>query len=52
MLEPAHSDSLETSLSRLKQIDDAQLALGKQMFDAFGGAMYGMDLLGRCPSGC
>lgn len=44
MLEPAHGESLETSLSRLKRIDDAQLALGKQMFEAFGGAMYDMNL--------
>jgi hypothetical protein len=45
MSEPEHSDSLEESLSRLKQLDEAQLELGNHMFKAFGGAMYGMDLL-------
>jgi hypothetical protein len=45
MLEPAHSESLEASLSRLRQLDEVQLELGKHMFEAFGGAMYGMDLL-------
>lgn len=45
MLEPAHSESLEASLSRLGQLDEVQLELGKYMFEAFGGAMYGMDLL-------
>jgi hypothetical protein len=43
--ERAHSESLEASLSRLGQLDKVQLELGKYMFEAFGGAMYGMDLL-------
>ena len=39
MFEPAHSESLEASLSRLKQLDEAQLELGKHMFEAFDGAV-------------
>lgn len=45
MSEPEHSDSLEESLSKLDRLDKAQLELGKQMFEVFGGALYGMDLL-------
>lgn len=44
-MEPTNSESLEASLLRLGQLDRAHLELGKQMFEAFGGAMYGMDLL-------
>jgi hypothetical protein len=44
-MESPHSESLEASLARLTDLDQAHLDLGKQMFEAFGGAMYGMDLL-------
>jgi len=44
-MEPTHSESLEASLLSLGRLDKAHLELGKQMFEAFGGAMYGMDLL-------
>lgn len=44
-MEFPHSKSLEESLARLEPLDDAHLELGKQMFNAFGGALYGMDLL-------
>jgi hypothetical protein len=44
-MESQHSESLEESLEELKALDQAHLDLGRQMFEAFGGAMYGMDLL-------
>lgn len=44
-MESPHSESLEASLKRLEPLDEAHLELGKQMFEAFGGALYGMDLL-------
>jgi hypothetical protein len=44
-MEPTNSESLEASLLSLGRLDRAHLELGKQMFEAFGGAMYGMDLL-------
>ena len=44
-MESPHSESLETRLARLVPLDEAHLELGKQMFEAFGGALYGMDLL-------
>jgi hypothetical protein len=44
-MEPTHSESLEASLLSLGRLDKAHLELGKQMFEAFGGAMYGMGLL-------
>lgn len=40
-----HNESLEASLTRLKYLDEVHLELGKQMFEAFGGTLYGMDLL-------
>jgi hypothetical protein len=40
-----HSKSLEEGLARLVPLDEAHLELGKEMFDAFGRALYGMDLL-------
>jgi hypothetical protein len=44
-MESPHSESLEESLAKLVPLDEAHLELGKQMFNAFGGALYGMDLL-------
>jgi hypothetical protein len=44
-MEFSHSESLEVSLARLERLDEAHFELGKQMFEAFGGAVYGMDLL-------
>jgi hypothetical protein len=44
-MESSHSKSLEESLAKLVPLDKAHLELGKQMFEAFGGALYGMDLL-------
>ena len=44
-MESLHSESLEASLAKLKDLDKAHLELGKQMFEAFGGALYSMDLL-------
>ncbi|RPJ83860.1 MAG: hypothetical protein EHM18_12980 [Acidobacteria bacterium] len=44
-MESPHSESLETSLEKLVHLDEAHIELGKQMFAAFGGALYGMDLL-------
>lgn len=44
-MEPTNSESLEASLLSLGRLDRAHIELGKQMFEAFGGAMYGMDLL-------
>ena len=43
-----HEESLDASLKRLKDFDKAHLELGKKMFEAFGGALYDMDLLGAC----
>jgi len=43
--EITHSESVEASLLSLDRLDKAHLELGEQMFEAFGGAMYGMDLL-------
>ena len=40
-----HEESLDASLKRLKDFDKAHLELGKKMFEAFGGALYDMDLL-------
>ena len=39
------SDLLDESLARLADMDEAHLELGAQMFKAYGGAFYGMDLL-------
>ena len=44
-MEPTHSGSLEASLLSLGRLDEALLELVKQMFEAFGAAMYGLDLL-------
>ena len=44
-MDSTHSRSLEASLASLERLDKTHLELGKQMFEAFGGAMYGMDLL-------
>lgn len=44
-MEPTNSESLEASLLSLGRLDRAHIELGKQMFEALGGAMYGMDLL-------
>ncbi|GAB4272232.1 MAG: hypothetical protein Kow0080_18430 [Candidatus Promineifilaceae bacterium] len=44
-MESPHSESLEASLEKLEHLDKAHIELGKQMFEAFGGALYGMDLL-------
>jgi len=44
-MESPHSESLEESLAKLVPLDEAHLELGKQMFNAFGGTLYGMDLL-------
>lgn len=44
-MKPQHSESLEVSLARLTDLDQVHLDLGKQMFEAYGGALYGMDLL-------
>jgi hypothetical protein len=44
-MESPHSESLEASLARLDHLDEAHLELARQMFEAFGGALYGMDLL-------
>lgn len=44
-MEPTNSESLETSLLSLGRLERAHLELGKQMFEAFRGAMYGMDFL-------
>ena len=44
-MESPHSHSLEESLARLDQVDKAHLELWKQMLEAYGGALYGMDLL-------
>jgi hypothetical protein len=40
-----HSESLAASLLALNELEEAHLELGRQMFEAFGGALYGMDLL-------
>lgn len=44
-MESPRSESLEASLTRLKPLDQAHIELGGQMFEVFGGALYGMDLL-------
>jgi hypothetical protein len=44
-MEPQHSESLAVSLARLTDLDQVHLDLGKQMFEAYGGTLYGMDLL-------
>ncbi|MCW5793402.1 MAG: hypothetical protein KIS97_03595 [Nitrospira sp.] len=44
-MESPHSESLEESLAKLVPLDEAHLELGKQMFNVFGGTLYGMDLL-------
>jgi|SRR6056297_1664369 len=44
-MESLSSESLESSLKRLVALDDDHLELGKQMLEASGGALYGMDLL-------
>ena len=44
-MESPHSESLEASLARLESLDEVHVELGRQMFDGFGGALYGMDLL-------
>jgi hypothetical protein len=44
-MDSPHSESLDASLAKLKRLEDAHLELGKEMFEAFGGALYGMDLL-------
>lgn len=44
-MESPHEESLEASIAMLDNLDKAHLELGRQMFEAFGGAMYGMDLL-------
>jgi hypothetical protein len=40
-----HTESVETSLEQLMDLDQVHLELGRKMFEAFGGAMHGMDLL-------
>lgn len=44
-MESPHIKSLQESLSQLVPLDMAHLELGRQMFEAFSGALYGMDLL-------
>lgn len=44
-MDTARSESLEASLVTLAELASVHLRLGKEMFEAFGGAMYGMDLL-------
>lgn len=44
-MESNHSHSLEASLESLDRADEAHLELWKQMFEAHGGALYGVDLL-------
>lgn len=44
-MNPQPDESFKASLARLADLDQAHLELAKQMFDACGGAMYGMDLL-------
>lgn len=39
------SESLEASLESLAARESAHLHLAKEMFEAYGGALYGMDLL-------
>jgi hypothetical protein len=43
-MKPTQTESLHASLDKLGHLDDAHLDLGKRMFEAFGGALYGMDL--------
>jgi hypothetical protein len=44
-MEQMHSESLADSLSRLTHLEKAHLEVSQQMFEAYGGAYYGMDLL-------
>jgi hypothetical protein len=44
-MEPLHSESLVAAIAGLAELDKQHLALGQQMLEAFGGALYGMDLL-------
>jgi hypothetical protein len=44
-MELRDGESVESSIARLDELDEAHLALGDQMLQAFGGTMYGMDLL-------
>lgn len=44
-MDTKHSESLEESLTRLTEMDRAHLEPGMGMAKAFGGALYGMDLL-------
>jgi len=39
------NESLEASLEKLAYLDKLHLELGKAMYEAYGGAIYGMDLL-------
>lgn len=44
-MDVTHSESLQASLEALSALEGPHLQLGKKMFEAFGGALYGMDLL-------
>jgi hypothetical protein len=44
-MDSPRSQSLDTGLARLMRLDADHLELVKKMFDAGGGAVYGMDLL-------
>jgi hypothetical protein len=44
-MESPHSESLEASIEKLANLNEAHLEIGRQMFEAFGGAVYGVDLL-------
>jgi hypothetical protein len=44
-MESAHSESLEESIAQLAELNETHLELGRQMLEAFGGAVYGVDLL-------
>lgn len=44
-MEPRSNETVVAGLTRLDHLDKGHIALAKKMFEAFGGAMYGMDLL-------
>ena len=44
-MESPHSESLEASIEKLANLNEAHLETGRQMFEAFGGAVYGVDWL-------
>jgi len=44
-MEPQHSESLAAAMAALAEREKQHLELGQRMLEAFGGTLYGMDLL-------